>query len=84
MTMRDVFFQASMELGFSERTTERNLRQIQPIFPAISSLDRYAIPPGYERQLIEAVKELIKSWSADPQSAQEVLAAEIAKQLRLN
>ncbi len=33
MTMRDAFFQASLELGFSERTTERNLRAIQPVFP---------------------------------------------------
>ncbi len=82
--MRDAFFQASLELGFSERTTERNLRAIQPVFPGISIVRRFDIPPGFERLTIEVLKEFIKACGADPQSAQEALAAEIAKQVRLN
>ncbi len=84
MTMRDAFFQASRELGFSERTTERNLRAIQPVFPGISIMRRFNIPAGFERMTIEVVKELIKAYDADPQGTQKALADEIAKQVRLN
>ncbi len=84
MNMRDVFVQASLEIGYSRTTTERNLRKLQPTFPAIRNLALYDIPAEYERRFIDAIKELIRCYNRDPALAQELLAADIARQVRLN